>query len=143
MSEGVSCCCACTRLIERCLWCTTCSCLLTTLLPRLPLPLLLLPLPHPPSSLHNSLPPLLWRQVHSDDGRAQNGWRNTLAFDPLLPVKGFTYFDALLAPIVDALILALDNSSGPAWLSLQGEMGATGGLSSRLAQALACCCWCS
>ena len=87
--------------------------------------------------------PALWQQVHIDDGRAQNGWRNTLAFDPLLPVKGFTYFDALLAPIVEALILALDNSSGPAWLSLQGEMGATGGLSSRLAQALACCCWCS
>ncbi|KAI7835519.1 hypothetical protein COHA_010593 [Chlorella ohadii] len=50
-------------------------------------------------------------KVHLDDGRQQNGWRNTIPFDPLWPYRGFSYFDAVLAPIVDALNL--------------GEMGAT------------------
>lgn len=28
-------------------------------------------------------PPLLPLQIHLDDGRRENGWRNTLAFNPL------------------------------------------------------------
>ena len=128
-------------------------------------------------------PPRCHCQVHLDDGREQNGWRNTLPFDPLWPYRrgargggsrlgqercvqeghchgrgaerqappcarrprfhsaphlppvrptlarlllpvppffrrGFSYFDAVLAPIVDALNLVLTNTS-EAWLSLQ------------------------
>ncbi|PRW45181.1 hypothetical protein C2E21_6228 [Chlorella sorokiniana] len=62
--------------------------------------------------------------VHLDDGRQQNGWRNTLPFNPLWELRGFSYYDAVLEPIVGALNLVLHNSSD-AWLSLQGEMGAT------------------
>ena len=59
-------------------------------------------------------------QVHADDGRAQNGWRNTLAFDPLQPASGFSFFDIMLAPIADALnLVLLDNST--AWMSLQAR----------------------
>ncbi|KAI3426387.1 hypothetical protein D9Q98_008758 [Chlorella vulgaris] len=62
--------------------------------------------------------------VHADDGRQLNGWRNTLDFDPLEPYGNFSFYDAMLAPIADALSRVLpDNST--AWMSLQGEMGAT------------------
>lgn len=56
--------------------------------------------------------------MHADDGRAQNGWRNTLAFDPLKPLAGFSFYQAVLAPITDALSRVLDGNA-TAWLSLQ------------------------
>jgi hypothetical protein len=46
------------------------------------------------------------------------GWRNTLAFDPLEAFGGFSFYDIMLAPIVDALDAALLDTS-KAWLSLQ------------------------
>jgi hypothetical protein len=63
-------------------------------------------------------PPRLLLKVHADDGRADNGWRNTLAFDPLEPFSGFSFYDAVLAPITDALARVL-HSNSTAWLSLQ------------------------
>ena len=44
--------------------------------------------------------------------------------------RNFSYFDAVLAPIVDALNDVLRDGQ-PTWLSLQGEMGATGTLPGR------------
>eukprot|EP00887_Chlorella_sp_A99_P004275 scaffold15.g4275.t1 len=64
--------------------------------------------------------------VHADDGMQMNGWRNTLAFDPLEPFGNFSYVDAFLSPIADALAAALRRRpTTRVWLALQGEMGAT------------------
>ncbi|KAL4423381.1 hypothetical protein ABPG77_004312 [Micractinium sp. CCAP 211/92] len=63
--------------------------------------------------------------LHADDGRAENGWRNTLPFDPLQKFQGFSYYDILLEPIADALNAVVLQGNSEAWLSLQGEMGAT------------------
>lgn len=41
-----------------------------------------------------------------DDGKALGGWRNTIDFDPLTKHGQWTYVDAFLFPLVDAIKLA-------------------------------------
>jgi hypothetical protein len=40
---------------------------------------------------------------HLDDGTTQGAWRNGLIFDPLVPYKGHSYVDIMLAPLANAL----------------------------------------
>lgn len=44
--------------------------------------------------------------VRVDDGRALGGWRNTIDFDPLARHGRWSYAEAFLYPIIDALKLA-------------------------------------
>ncbi len=39
-----------------------------------------------------------------DDGRALGGWRNTLNFDPAQRYGRFSYEEAILNPLADAMI---------------------------------------
>ena len=73
--------------------------------------------------------------VHADDGSQQGGWRNTLDFSPLERFRGYSFTDAVLLPITDALAAAV----GPrtrAWLSLQVWVGGRGTVCS-----CGWCCW--
>ncbi|KAL6772121.1 hypothetical protein ACKKBG_A29000 [Auxenochlorella protothecoides x Auxenochlorella symbiontica] len=59
-----------------------------------------------------------------DDGRALGGWRNTLDFDPLEISENWSYLEAVLYPLADAVRLAAKPSTRVDFV-LQGEMGAT------------------
>ncbi|MDQ6626342.1 MAG: hypothetical protein M3Y69_09450 [Verrucomicrobiota bacterium] len=51
-------------------------------------------------------------------------WRNDWDFDPLIPLAGTSYADALVRPVLDALEEAVP-PDWPVQISLQGEMGRT------------------
>ena len=61
---------------------------------------------------------------HLDDGRAEGRWRNVLVFDPLEKKKGYSYAEAILFPLVDALT-AVAKESTQVFFGMQGEMSAT------------------
>ncbi len=61
---------------------------------------------------------------HLDDGLSQGRWRNLLNFDPLKKHKGFSYSEAILYPLVDAL-KAVAKPDTKIYFGLQGEMSAT------------------
>ncbi|KAI3431611.1 hypothetical protein D9Q98_004660 [Chlorella vulgaris] len=64
--------------------------------------------------------------MHIDDATkgGLGGWRNTLNFDPLEQYSGISYVDAVLNPIADAIASAVASDT-QAWLTMQGETGAT------------------
>ncbi|GBF96701.1 hypothetical protein Rsub_09443 [Raphidocelis subcapitata] len=63
---------------------------------------------------------------HLDDGTKTMHWRNFLRFDPLKPdAKGFSYWDVMLAPIVDGIKAVYKEPGRRVTLAAQGEMGAT------------------
>jgi hypothetical protein len=61
---------------------------------------------------------------HLDDGLSQGRWRNLLNFDPLKKHRGYTYSEAILYPLVDAL-KAVAKPNTQIYFGLQGEMSAT------------------
>lgn len=61
---------------------------------------------------------------HLDDGLAQGRWRNLLNFDPLKKHSGYSYSEAILYPLVDAL-KAVAKPNTQIYFGLQGEMSAT------------------
>lgn len=61
---------------------------------------------------------------HLDDGTGQGRWRNILNFDPLDKRSGYSYVDAVIYPIADALnAVAADQTD--IYFGMQGEMSAT------------------
>ena len=61
---------------------------------------------------------------HLDDGMGQGRWRNILIFDPLQKLAGFSYAEAVLYPLADALN-AVARPDTRIYFGLQGEMSAT------------------
>lgn len=59
-----------------------------------------------------------------DDGRQLGGWRNTINFNPLKKYGNYSYLEAILYPIADALLAATTPLTRLSF-TLQGEMGAT------------------
>lgn len=62
--------------------------------------------------------------VRVDDGRALEGWRNTLLFDPTEEYGRWSYETAILNPIAD-ILAGLDSYDKQISLTVFGEMGAT------------------
>jgi hypothetical protein len=63
---------------------------------------------------------------HLDDASKTMHWRNTLWFDPLAKdSKGFTYWDVMLNPILEAVKAVYTKPGKTFTFGLQGEMGAT------------------
>ena len=61
---------------------------------------------------------------HLDDGLGQGRWRNVLVFDPLEKRGGYSYAEAVLYPLADA-ISAVARADTKVYFGLQGEMSAT------------------
>lgn len=61
---------------------------------------------------------------HLDDGRGEGRWRNILVFDPLEKKQGYSYAEAILYPLVDAL-MAVATDKTQIFFGMQGEMSAT------------------
>ena len=59
-----------------------------------------------------------------DDGRQLGGWRNTINFNPLKKYGNYSYLEAILYPIADAMLAATTPTTRLSF-TLQGEMGAT------------------
>lgn len=62
--------------------------------------------------------------VRVDDGRALEGWRNTLLFDPTKDYGRWSYETAILNPIAD-ILAGLDSYDKQISMTVLGEMGAT------------------
>lgn len=56
--------------------------------------------------------------------RRRSGWRNTLDFSPLTRYGRWSYAEAILYPLADAIASALEPETRVDFV-LQGEMGAT------------------
>jgi hypothetical protein len=61
---------------------------------------------------------------HLDDAIPGGLWRNFLMFDPLVNYEGYSYYDVVLKPLLNALSQTVKPNS-LILLSLQGEMGTT------------------
>lgn len=59
-----------------------------------------------------------------DDGRQLGGWRNTIRFDPLIKYGNYSYLEAILYPLADAMKRAAGPDTRLSF-TMQGEMGAT------------------
>ena len=59
-----------------------------------------------------------------DDGAANGGWRNTLKFNPTTKYGAYSYEEACIQPLADALGRSMEATTEVAF-TLQGEMGAT------------------
>ena len=62
--------------------------------------------------------------LHLNAHGAIQHWRNDYDFDPLAPLSGTSYADALVRPVMEALEESVP-ADWPVQVSLQGEMGRT------------------